>query len=169
MAYSSRSRPGLVSILSLAALCLGLASGTYAESSELPVPRFVSLRSAKVNLRTGPGVRYPVDWVYMRKGLPVEIISEYDTWRRVRDWEGTEGWIHRSMLSGTRNALVSGKLQTLRREPSGISPAVAHVEPGMIGTLLRCADSWCRIEFKGFEGWIERGNLWGVYPDETLE
>jgi SH3-like domain-containing protein len=169
MAYFFRLRPGLVSILSLAVFCLGLAGAAWADSSELPVPRFVSLRAAKVNLRTGPGVRYPVDWVYTRKGLPVEIISEYETWRRIRDWEGTEGWMHRSMLSGTRNVLTSGKLQTLRREPSATSPAVAHLEANVIGKLLKCAGAWCRVEFKGFEGWIERDNLWGVYPDETVE
>jgi SH3-like domain-containing protein len=160
---------GIVSILSLAVFCLGLAGGALAESSELPVPRFVSLRATKVNLRTGPGVRYPVDWVYTRKGLPVEIISEYETWRRIRDWEGTEGWMHRSMLSGTRNVMISGKLQTLRRKTSGTSPAVAHVEPGVIGKLLKCANSWCQVEFEGLEGWIKRSELWGVYPDETVE
>ncbi|MFQ5776256.1 MAG: SH3 domain-containing protein [Kiloniellaceae bacterium] len=136
--------------------------------SGLPLPRFVSLRAPKVNMRTGPGIRYPIDWVYSRAGLPLEVIEEFETWRRVRDWEGSVGWVHQSMLSGERNAMVVGRQRLVRREPAPESAGVALVEAGVIGRLLGCDGGWCRIEVKGFEGWIRRSAVYGVYPDEAV-
>ncbi len=107
----------------------------------LPIPRFVSLASAEVNLRAGPGRQYPIEVVYRRRGLPVEVIDEFDTWRRIRDWEGTVGWVHGSLLSGRRTLRVlgpEGGLVTLRRAPDEGAPAVAEAEPGVIGQLERC-------------------------------
>ena len=80
----------------------------------LPLPRYVSLRAGEVNLRTGPGVQYPVDWVYLRQNLPMEIIAEYGTWRKVRDWQGTQGWVHQSMVSGLRTLIITGNTRTVR-------------------------------------------------------
>ena len=128
----------------------------------LPLPRFVSLRAAKVNLRTGPGIRYPIDWVYQRRGLPVEVIGEFDTWRRIRDHEGTVGWVHQSMLRGTRTVLLRDRLRVLRQDPEDGAPAVARLEPGVIGELDRCAGAWCRIEVQGLKGWIRQGEVYGV-------
>lgn len=135
----------------------------------LPVPRFVSLRSDEVNVRTGPGMRYPVEWVFLRKDIPVEITAEYDTWRRIRDWEGAEGWVHQSMLSGRRSVVVTGEVRSLRRSPALGSPSVARVEPGVVGNLNRCREAWCEIDVRGYEGWLERGEFWGVYPGEAVE
>jgi SH3-like domain-containing protein len=137
--------------------------------SGLPVPRFVTLRSDEVNVRTGPGVRYPVDWVFVRKGMPVEITAEFDTWRRIRDWEGTQGWVHQSMLSGRRSLLVTGKMRTLRREASENAEAIAQAEPGVIGRLRKCHGSWCQVELQGYRGWLRRDELWGVYPGEDVD
>jgi SH3-like domain-containing protein len=171
----------------LVALCLGTAFvlsvpsvvGAAADDSEstsglapstgLPVPRFVSLRSAEVNVRTGPGTRYPVEWVFVRRDIPVEITAEFDTWRRIRDWEGTEGWVHQSMLSGKRHLVIIGDIRTLRRSASGSAAAVARVEPGVIGRLLRCPDEWCEVELDGNKGWMLRTDMWGVYPREKIE
>lgn len=136
--------------------------------SGLPVPRFATLRSGEVNLRTGPGVRYPVDWVFVRAGMPVEITAEFDTWRRIRDWEGTQGWVHRSMLIGRRTFVITGVLRTIRREPAGSSPALAQAEPGVMGRLHYCKGDWCRVEAQGVEGWLRRDEFWGVYPDEEV-
>ena len=133
----------------------------------LPLPRFVSLRAAKVNLRTGPGIRYPIDWVYQRRGLPVEVISEFDTWRRVRDHEGTVGWVHQSMLRGTRTVLLRDRLRVLRYEPEDGAPAVARLEPGVIAELDRCKGAWCRIEVEGLQGWIRRSEVYGLRPEEA--
>jgi SH3-like domain-containing protein len=132
----------------------------------LPLPRFVSLRAAKVNLRTGPGIRYPIDWVYQRRGLPVEVIGEFDTWRRIRDHEGTVGWVHQSMLRGTRTVLLRDRLRVLRQDPEDGAPAVARLEPGVIGELDRCAGAWCQIEVEGLKGWIRRGEIYGLGPEE---
>ncbi len=148
------------------------AAGAQRQSigpSGLPLPRFVSLRAAKVNLRTGPGVRYPIEWVYTRRGLPLEIIDEFESWRRVRDWEGSLGWIHQSMLSGRRSALVLGKRRLMRRAPEDRAAAVARVEAGVVGRLRRCLSGWCRVEIKGFEGWLRRSEIYGAYPGEEVE
>ena len=108
------------------------------KSTGLPLPRFVSLRVGEVNLRTGPGVQYPVDWVYLRQNLPVEIVAEYGTWRKIRDVQGAQGWIHQSMLSGARFVTITGQMRTLRRQADAKSRPVARIEPGAIGELLNC-------------------------------
>jgi SH3-like domain-containing protein len=122
-----------------------------------------------VNLRTGPGTRYPIDWVYQRRGLPVEIVDEFDTWRRIRDWQGTEGWVHQSMVQGQRGLLVTGKRQILRRRPEAEAPAVAMLDAGVVGVLERCQEGWCEVTAGGFSGWLPREAFYGLYPDETLE
>ncbi len=135
----------------------------------LPLPRFVSLRANEVNLRTGPGVRYPIDWVYRRRDLPVEIIDEHETWRRIRDWEGTIGWVHQSMLQGARKAMVTGELRILRKLPKRAAAPIARVEPGVIARLEACEGGWCKVSLEGLSGWLERHEFYGVYPREKVE
>lgn len=135
----------------------------------LPLPRFASLRANKVHLRTGPGIRYPVEWVYVFRGMPVEIVAEFENWRRVRDWQGSEGWVHRTMLSGNRTALVTGGLQPLRREPAAEAALIARMEERVLGQIIRCEGDWCRMEVAGKRGWISRSHIWGVYPQEKVE
>lgn len=137
--------------------------------SGLPVPRFVSLRSAEVNVRTGPGRSYPIEWVFVRPGMPVEITAEFDTWRRIRDVEGTQGWVHQSMLSGRRTLVITGELRTIRERPSASAAAVAQAEPGVMGRLVSCKGEWCEVEVQGYHGWLERAGFWGVYPKEEVE
>lgn len=141
------------------------------EGSGQPLPRFVSLRAGEVNMRIGPGEQYPIDWVYRRAGMPMEVVAEYYTWRRVRDWRGTEGWIHTSMLSGRRAMVVSGEVRALRTEPDPRSPVVARVEPGVFGRLRQCPESggWCLVEIAGFKGWLRRGDFWGAYTSERVK
>ncbi len=165
----------------LAALCLlttapAVASAEpdervpgVAPATGLPIPRFVTLRSAEVNVRTGPGVRYPVEWVYVRKGIPVEITAEFDTWRRIRDWEGTDGWVHQSMLSGKRTVMVSGAVRSLRASPAATATVVATAQPGVFGRLKKCQGSWCEVELDGHDGWLPRSEFYGVYPDEAVD
>ncbi len=138
----------------------------------LPLPRFVSLASGEVNLRAGPGSQYPIEWVYRRRSMPVEVIDEFDTWRRIRDWEGTVGWVHGSLLSGRRTLRVlgeSGELIGLHRDPDEGSPLVAQVEAGVVGDLERCSGGWCQANLGGFEGWLRRQDFYGTLPKETLE
>lgn len=152
----------------IAALMMA-APAAWAAESTAKLPRFVSLRSGEVNVRTGPNVRYPVDWVFVRKNMPVEIVAEFDTWRRVRDFQGTEGWVHQSMLSGRRTLLIVGETRTLRRSDSLEAAAVARLEPGVIGQLQQCRGDWCRVEAGGLRGWLRRNEFWGAYPDETVK
>jgi SH3-like domain-containing protein len=140
--------------------------------SNLPLPRFASLRAGEVNMRTGPGVRYPVDWVFHRRALPIEIVAEFGTWRKIRDEQGAEGWVHRSMLSGKRTALTIGTTnssQILRRAAETDAAAVAKLEPGVLVSILECDGPWCRLEAHGFRGWLPRKGLWGVKDGERIK
>ena len=142
--------------------------------SGLPLPRFVSLKAGRVNLRIGPGRNYPVDWMYMKTGLPMEIIQEYDNWRRVRDSEGTEGWINQSLLSGKRTGIVTpwnrGKDATvpLLDRPAEDGRKVADIEPGALGSIENCNGNWCEMRFGGRSGWLDQSQIWGAYPKETV-
>lgn len=159
-------------LLAVAALC-GWAGSAAAQSlggeTDLPIPRFVSLRSDEVNLRTGPGTTYPVDWVYVRRGLPVEVIAEFDVWRRIRDWQNTIGWVHQSMLDGRRTVLIVGGDRILLQNPTDSAPPVARLAPGVIARLLECDGHWCRIDADGYRGWLKREDFWGSYPEEIVE
>jgi SH3-like domain-containing protein len=145
------------------------AADNLGSETKLPIPRFVSLRSAEVNLRTGPGTNYPVDWVFVRRGLPVEVIAEFDVWRKIRDWQGTVGWVHQSMLDGKRAARVTGADRELRAGPVESAAVVARLAPGVIGRLLECDAAWCRIDVAGYRGWLRRDEFWGTYPDEKMQ
>lgn len=141
------------------------------ETSGLPLPRFASLRAGEVNVRTGPGVQYPIDWVFQRQGLPVEVIAEYRTWRKIRDWQGTQGWVHQSLLAGKRTVIVVGGTRTLHSKPEPEAKVVAHLEAGVVANLVICPDgtTWCRIEVDGFDGWLRRVDFWGVLKDEVTD
>ncbi|WP_020590574.1 SH3 domain-containing protein [Kiloniella laminariae] len=139
-------------------------------SSGLPLPRFVSFRSGQVNVRAGPGIRYPISWIYHRRGLPVEIIDEFDTWRQIKDWQGTQGWVHQSMLKGQRSVMITGALRTLYDDPDSNSRPIAQVEAGVIGELESCnSDDWCQVEIKDISGWIERSSFYGAYAEEVFD
>jgi SH3-like domain-containing protein len=142
--------------------------------SGLPVPRFVSLKADKVNLRAGPTRDHDVTWVFTRAGLPVEITAESENWRRIRDSEGTEGWVYHSLLSSRRTALVapwSKKDESFSLHQSGDANArvTAQLQPGVLGSVKSCDKKWCRIFGDGFDGYIEQERLWGVYPNEAVE
>ena len=130
--------------------------------------RFGSLRANDVNVRAGPGVRYPVKWKFVQRNMPVQIIAEFDTWRKIRDWEGAEGWVHRAMLSTKRSLILVGNGQTMRKEANDDAPAVARLAPGMVVTISRCDRDWCEVDAKGYDGWIRRTRIWGVYTGEKL-
>jgi len=143
--------------------------------SGLPLPRFVSLKSSRVNSRIGPGVTYGVDWLYLKAGLPMEIIQEFDNWRRVRDSDGAEGWINQSLLSGRRTALAApwqkGKKAhiNLLEEPNAKAATVAILEPGVVGQIQSCNGEWCEMSFDGHTGWLTQSLVWGAYPGELIE
>ena len=132
------------------------------------VPRYVSLRADEVNVRTGPGVRYPVKWVFVRKFMPVEVIADYNTWRKIRDWEGAEGWVHRAMLSSRRHVITVGGISTLRQSPTEKSRAVAKLENGVVAEVAACDEGWCKLSVGGYKGWLKRASLWGLKRGETV-
>ena len=136
--------------------------------SGLPVPRFVSLKSDKAYLRTGPGDRYPVEWVYVRKGLPLEIVREYGIWRQVRDIGGSIGWLNKQLISGNRTAVVTGTIRALYGTPDLAGRAVWRIAPGAIVRVILCSDAWCRVDSRGKSGYILRAQLWGVGATETI-
>jgi SH3-like domain-containing protein len=138
--------------------------------SNLPIPRYVSLKSDRVNVREGPSKEHPTVWIYQRAGLPVEITAEFETWRKIRDSEGSEGWVLHSLLSGRRTALVA----PWKKEPQTLFAAdhttpLAKLGPNVIGSLRGCDGKWCRLAGKEFDGFMQQENLWGVYPGEKVE
>jgi SH3-like domain-containing protein len=148
---------------------LAILPASAADKTALPVPRFVSLRSDKVNVRTGPGEQYPIDWVFTRKDMPVEIVAEFNHWHRIRDVEGTEGWVQERMVTGKRAVIVRGQQRALRERPSGDAAITARAEPGVIAKLVECQPAWCRVEAGGVGGWLKREEIWGVYPGEVIQ
>ncbi len=161
-----------------AALSCAFAAGAARAANDsatngLPVPRFVSLKADRVNVRGGPDKDHDVAWIYTRVGLPVEITAEFENWRRVRDSEGAEGWVYHSLLSGKRTATVQMKNKTdlapLYAKPDAKSPVTAQLQFGVLGNVKHCSGTWCQISGDGFDGWIPQNELWGVYPDEKIE
>jgi SH3-like domain-containing protein len=160
---------GLV-ILSCATAAAHAGSDT---TNSLPVPRFVSLKTDRVNVRGGPDKDHDVAWIYTRVGWPVEITAEFENWRRIRDSDGTEGWVYHSLLSGKRTAVVQLKAKTelaaLHAKPDAQSAVTAQLQSGVLGVVKRCSGTWCHLTGEGFDGWIEQDRLWGVYPDEKID
>jgi len=136
----------------------------------LPLPRFVSLKSQEANVRAGPGLRYQIKWVVVRKNIPVEVIAEFEQWRKVKDMQGDEGWIHRSQLTNKRNVVITGEVtQVIHKYSSPDSLPVARAEPGVVAELLSCNQGACRVRAEGYRGWVRRENLWGIYPEEIVD
>jgi SH3-like domain-containing protein len=136
--------------------------------SGLPLPRFASLKSDNVFARTGPSMDYPIRWVYKRAGLPVEIVQEFDVWRKIKDPDGGTAWVHKILLSGQRTAIITSKTPvTALSKPEGTQP-VATLEPQVIARIEECDNKFCKMEVVPFKGWVEKKFLWGVYPSEIL-
>jgi SH3-like domain-containing protein len=141
--------------------------------SGLPLPRFVSLKADKVNVRRGPSSDHKVAWVYQRKGLPIEIVAEFDNWRRVRDSDGDEGWVLQNMLVGKRTAIVApwrpGQTIPIYSGKALSDGVVARLSSGVVGEVESCTGDWCRVSAAGYDGYIEQIMLWGVYPGEIID
>jgi SH3-like domain-containing protein len=139
----------------------------------LPLPRFVSLKSSEVNVRRGAGTEHDVVWSYHRAGLPVEIIAEWDNWRRIRDADGADGWVFHRLLGARRTALVAPwatePVLPLRQSDSPDSSVVAQLQPKVLANVSACNGTWCQISGQGFDGWIEQEKLFGVYPGEQFD
>jgi SH3-like domain-containing protein len=181
MAVTTQSFRTTLSRLALTASLVAMQAGAAwpagdiatGSVSGLPIPRFVSLKSDRVNARSGPNKDQEVRWVYTRAGMPVEITAEFENWRRIRDWEGAEGWVYHSLLSGKRMAVVVPKskdeLVPLFENADIESAVTARLQSGVLGALKSCNGTWCQFSGKGFDGFIRQERLWGAYPNEKVE
>jgi SH3-like domain-containing protein len=145
------------------------APGPRITPSGLPVPRWVSVRADRVNVRRGPSFDQDIVWVYVRSGVPVEVIAEFDTWRRIRDASGDTGWVKAQMLDGKRNVVVTGRVNTaILDTASAEADVIAYAAPGLQAELVGCQGQWCEISARGFDGYVSRDRLWGVYGEEIV-
>jgi SH3-like domain-containing protein len=152
-----------------------LSGGSLGTKTNLPVPRFVSLKPSDTPMREGPSKDHAIKWIFKREGLPVEITAEFDNWRRIRDSEGVEGWVYQTRVSGKRTAMVMSRthnktdLVALHSSPHSTSTVTVRLERGVIATLDNCSKNWCMIKGEGFNGYIPQDKLWGVYPAEVVK
>lgn len=137
--------------------------------TNLPLPRYVSLKTDEGNARRGPGLTHRIDWVFRRAGMPLRITAEYENWRRVEDAEGAGGWMHYSLLSGGRTALVNIPMLDLRNQPQENAPVVLQAEAGVVARLLECRADWCRMLVSNEKGWAPKSAIWGVERDEVFD
>ena len=158
-------------LVSLLFVCLAVSTAHAQQSmvgrdSGLPLPRFVSLGSDKVYMRTGPGKEFPIKWVYGLAGLPMKVVEESDDWRELVDPDGERGWMHKSLLSGKRHLMIRDDVADLRRTPSDEAMVVARIEPRVVTEMLNCQPIWCFIGVQQMRGWIARADVFGLLEGE---
>ena len=157
-------------IMICANLCFSSASADQrGQVTNLPIPRFVSMKAPEGNVRRGPSLSHRVDWIFKQKNTPLKIIAEYGHWRQVVDWEGEGGWMHYSLLSGVRHVLVIEDLTHLLAKPTIGMPINAYLETGVIARLGKCDIAWCKLNADGFKGWALKSSIWGVFPKELRD
>ena len=165
----ARWRPFGLALLLAFALAGGAVAQDRGQVTNLPMPRYVSLKAAEGNVRRGPSLSHRIDWVFTKRNMPLEIVGEYGHWRRVRDRDGAGGWMHYSLLSGTRTIIVDQDMLPLRTKPETSAATVAHAEAGVLARLGACTLDWCRISAGGQRGWVPKATLWGVKPEEIRD
>ncbi len=156
-------RNSLINIVIL--LIVSFANFVFAKELT-SLPRFVSIKSNEVNARTGPNLKYPISWVYIKKGEPVEIIAEFEQWKKIRDYKRDEAWVHETMVSNKRFAIVTGNKNLDVYDAPNDKKPVFVVEPNLRVSLLKCKLQFCEIKIDDYSGWIEKSKLWGVYDKE---
>ena len=150
-----------------------LAGGKPAQGrgpvTNLPLPRFVSLKVSEGNVRRGPSLTHRIDWVYKHEDMPLLVTAEYDNWRRVQDSEGQGGWMHYSLLSGVRTVVILDEQVQLRIKPTVAAATRAFADRGVIARLGACNPQWCQLSVQGVKGWVEKKRFWGAGADEIRE
>lgn len=137
--------------------------------TNLPLPRYVSLKGSEGNARRGPSLSHRIDWVFRHSGLPLRVVAEFGQWRRVEDQDGAGGWVHYALLSGVRTALVQKDMLELLAKPDARANVVARAEAGAIVRLHECTKDWCRVSGGGEKGGVPKTTIWGVDPDEIRD
>jgi SH3-like domain-containing protein len=164
-----RRLPILIACAAVLAASTAVATEFADGTTDLPRPRFVSIKRGKAMMRSGPGERFPITWEYRRPGLPMEILREYQIWRQVRDPAGEVGWMNKALLSGARTGMIRDGVQTLYVAPDLGSRIAWRIAAGAVVTITLCEDMWCRVSREGKSGYILRNRLWGTYPREKIE
>lgn len=169
-----QSEDGRVSRVAQAILTWVLMAGLAVASergpvTNLPMPRFVSLKASEANMRRGPSLTHKIDWVLKRRNMPLQVIGEFEHWRRVRDKDGATGWVHYSLISGVRTVIVETDLVGLRVRPEPDAIVRAYIEAGVVAYLEACTLDWCRIKADRYKGWVEKSTIWGVFPEELRD
>lgn len=166
----------MIAPFGLGAVLAVLLAAPFASAQEqkgkvtnLPVPRFVSLKAAEGNVRRGPSLTHRIDWVFKRRNMPLRVTAEHGHWRRVEDRDGLGGWVHYSLLSGVRTVIIEKDLLTLRTRPEANAPATAALEIGVVARLGKCSLEWCRLSSGGFKGWAPKARVWGVGASEIRD
>lgn len=158
-----------MALVAFATTASGVTASERGPVTNLPMPRFVSLKAGEGNVRRGPSLSHKIDWVFTRRDMPLEITAEYGHWRRVQDRDGQGGWVHYSLLSGVRTVIIDQDLTPLQVKPDPDSPVNAYAEAGVVARLGKCGLDWCRVTTNGKKGWVPKVTLWGVGPDELRE
>ena len=159
----------LLRLCLLAGMALPAAAQEIGPVTNLPLPRYVSLKADEANVRRGPSRSHRIDWVFTRRDMPLQITAEYGNWRRVQDRDGLGGWMHYSLLSGVRTVLIEQDMLTIRTRPEAEAPVAAALEAGVIARLGKCDAEWCRVSAAGYKGWAPKIRLWGVAMDELRD
>ena len=163
----------IVTMVGMALAGGALAGGKPAQGrgpvTNLPLPRFVSLKASEGNVRRGPSLTHRIDWVYKHEDMPLLVTAEYDNWRRVQDSEGQGGWMHYSLLSGVRTVVILDEQVQLRIKPTVAAATRAFADRGVIARLGACNPQWCQLSVQGVKGWVEKKRFWGVGADEIRE
>ncbi|WP_439524060.1 SH3 domain-containing protein [Marivita sp.] len=137
--------------------------------TNLPLPRFVSMKASEGNVRRGPSLSHRIDWVYKRRNMPLQITAEHGHWRRVQDRDGAGGWVHYALLSGVRTAIVEVDMLNLYARPDASTQVNAQLSLGVVAELRQCQTDWCELQAGGYKGWARKGSYWGVLPQEVFE
>lgn len=153
----------------IAFLAQNVAAADRGSVTNLPIPRYVSIKTDEVNVRRGPSLTHRIDWVFQRKGMPLEVTAEHGHWRRVRDRDGAGGWVHYSLLSGVRTVISESEMLDLHIGPASDTPVAARLELGVVARLDECNPDWCRLNVGGYRGWARKSELWGVKPGEIRD
>lgn len=157
---------GLIALIGTVALAEQRATGPV---TNLPLPRYVSMKANEGNVRRGPSMTHRIDWVFKRRDMPLRITAEHGHWRRVQDRDGAGGWVHYALLSGTRTVIVERDMLTVHARADEAATIVAAFELGVIARLGDCTPNWCRVSAGGYRGWAQKSGLWGVRPDELRD
>lgn len=170
-AFFKAKRLGLAILSALFVLVSAVAQAQdkRGQVTNLPLPRYVSMKAAEANVRRGPSLTHRIDWVFTRRGMPLQVTAEYGNWRKIQDRDGAGGWVHYALLSGVRTVLVESDMLPVLNNPDPKSPVNAHFETGVVARLGTCSVDWCRISAGGYRGWALKSNLWGVEPGEIRD